>query len=803
MNKSFINSDIDIVNLIKQNPDKKQFLYENNIKQILEIKDFMMSNEKMLFISGFMGTGKSSITDKVFSYLNEQTIVLDYTCFETTILDDILLAFFDEFKKLTSQGIIETPKTKSENFTQKISAYFQNISNPIVIRINSWHNILKDYKYDIIDFFSHISKFSNVKFVLIGRKFTFEDFADKFTYRKVTVLALEKSLFEKYLKQEQIKNIGPISDELYKYTKGYYFYTTLAIKIMKIQKLQLIDFIAGYTKSMQSFNDFILREALALVDPVSGHLFRFLTLMRHPVDIELVKALNLYDEDRVIYFLENLVLGKLENSIYLPECYKEIAQNSIPTNISVKIHKACAQLYETQLPLKPLERNMMISRTTMRNEIEYHNLFVPQKPKFLYKQATSTPKISEEKPTSHLPQGSMEVARKAIQQVSFIFEDGEYSALDNIAASIENFVNNAHHEELENLETEGLGIVDLINLAQKEELEFNYGKVVAICQKCLTLKNDDDFYTFLPTIYAKLTNAYEKLSQWFEALKYLELSLEFYESTGDSIKIANVKFDMATIFYQTFKHDRAKALLLEVIDTVEASGNLKIKAYLQLADIEKNPDNDVITDSYYLNALELVESDTEKEVLAELYFKLGVISDEKGEVQRAVDFYKKCISVDGNFRNNSYLANALSNISSICDENGRPELAIKYCSESLKIDETTKNLNGIYQSSLKLGSLFRKKDFEKSVHYYKKAVDAAVELNEPFYIASSNLALGDYYFNKKYIDQALDCYLKSLEIAQKYFKKDNIAKVELRINDIKLKLGEVEFDKLVKGKINV
>lgn len=218
-----------------------------------------------------------------------------------------------------------------------------------------------------------------MKIIVISRKFDYEDF-NNIDYEKVSVTALEKGIFEKYLKSEDIKQIGPLSDELYKYSRGYFFYTSLAVKIMQIRKLGLTDFLSGYTKSFLSFNDFILREALSLVDPVSGHLVRFLTLMRHPVNISLLKTLNLYDADKIAYFTDNLVLTREGSMIYLQDYYKVIAENSIAENIAVKIHKNCVELYNTQLPLKPLERDLLISRQTMRKEIEYHSLFIPKKP---------------------------------------------------------------------------------------------------------------------------------------------------------------------------------------------------------------------------------------------------------------------------------------------------------------------------------------------------------------------------------------------------------------------------------------
>ena len=325
-----------------------------------------------------MGTGKIYVINQALSFLNEEVIKLKYNCFETTILDDILLEFFDNFKKLTAQNIIQVPKARTENFTQKINAYFDSIEKPIVIVINSFEQVLRDNKQEILNFLSHISKNNKIKIVLIARKFDYTDFTTD--YERVAINALDKSIFEKYLRSEDIKQIGPLSDELYKYSRGYYFYTTLSIKIMQIRKLSLTDFLSGYTKSFLSFNDFILREALSLVDPVSGHLVRFLTIMRHPVNINLLKNLNLYNADKIAFLIDNLVLTREGSMIYLQDYYKTIAENSIAENILVKIHKSCVELYNTQLPLKPLERDLLISRQTMRKEIEYHELFIPKKP---------------------------------------------------------------------------------------------------------------------------------------------------------------------------------------------------------------------------------------------------------------------------------------------------------------------------------------------------------------------------------------------------------------------------------------
>lgn len=772
----FITEAVDKKTIQKQNIGINQFFIENNLSQIEQIIQFLKSQSKLLLINGFMGTGKILAVNQALSFLNDNVVTLRYNCFETTILDDILLEFFDSFKKLTAQNVIKIPKARPENFTQKINAYFDSIEQPVVIIINSFEQILKESKQEILNFLQHISKLDNIKIILISRKFDYNDFS--LAYDKVSINALEKGIFEKYLKSEDFKQIGPLSDELYKYSRGYYFYTTLSIKIMQQRKLNLMEFLSGYTKSFLSFNDFILREALSLVDPVSGHLFRFLTIMRHPVNVKLLQQLNLYDADKLAFFVDNLLLTREGSLIYLQDYYKEISENSIADNIAIKIHKSCAELYKTQLPLKPLERDLLISRQTMRREIEYHSLFIPKKPVLTQKPVTELQFI-EQQIQQNIPQTKAQKDEQ-IKKISFIFDspEDENLIMNKIASSINRFVDISDKNAKDYEEIEKLPLIELINLAKKEEANFDYKKVIMIYQKALTMNNDDDYYTFLPTIYTKLAQNFNKLSDWFNSLKYYELAEEFYVSTGDIEKINDCKYEIANIYYITFKREKAEKILKEIISE-NISKNLKIKSELLLASITGE------------SIKALLPEDTrgiEKNILAELYFKCALNYDEEGNIDNAVKFYKKCVETSQDPEINAYLSSSLTNLATIYDEDGKSDMAAKYLQESLRLDELTKNYNGIYISSMKLAQINSFRMPQKSLEYLKKAKACALELNETFYIASSDVALGDYYYNQKDYKNALNYYKNAHKLALNNFTHDNINKIEVRINDIQ-KLG--------------
>ena len=147
MEYSFVNKELDRKLLASYEISGiNRFLLENNTKQTDLIYKFLEGQTKLFLINGFLGTGKTSLIEHVLSFLNPNSITLNYNCFETTILDDILLTFFEEFRKLSALEKIKLPKVKSDNFTQKINSYFENITNPIVVVINGFDNILKNIK---------------------------------------------------------------------------------------------------------------------------------------------------------------------------------------------------------------------------------------------------------------------------------------------------------------------------------------------------------------------------------------------------------------------------------------------------------------------------------------------------------------------------------------------------------------------------------------------------------------------------------------------------------------------------------
>lgn len=791
--------------IIKDIPNDSPFdsiLLENNEKQIEEVCEFLQDdNKKLMLVNGFRGTGKSSVINFVSTNLNRETLILRYNCFETTILDDMLLSFFDTFRNYTIQGKIVPPRIKTENFTQKINSYFNSITRPILIVIDSYDAILRNNRNEVLSFVKHLMMLSNIKVLLIGRSFQFDDFQD-LEYSRATILAFSQPLFEKYLRANGIKQIGVLSTELYKHSKGYFNHINLAVKIMNLRGVSLVQFLEKYSKSFMSFPEFIYRETLSLVDPVSAHLFRLLTVMRMPIHVNLLNSLHLFNNERSYFFVSNSVLAVEGECLYLKDYFREIIDNQIPENVMVKLHCACIDLYNTQLPLKPLERDLKLSRQTMRNEIEYHSMFLPKKPVILPKNTqvidvnpvvevkTEDANSKQVKPENIKPEIE-ETKEEKLNKINFIIEDE--AVLDNIADSIKGFVTDTVVTSQMEEESNDMTLTQILNSAKQEEQKYNYKYVVILYQNALNKKDDDNFYKFLPTIYIKLAKAYKHLSNWYEALEYYTQAQDFYYNASNFDKVCEIKLEIANIYYIIYKYDNARYILNELENNQDLPNELKIRVNMTLAKLSENPKKEF---EYYEKSLPLVDMETNKSVVAELYYKYAGACDEEDKTKTAVEYYKKCIELDSNPHTSKFLSRALANLAELYDEAGSSKFAIKYYNESMKIDLMKKDYNGLYFSAGHLAEIYSSFDTEKALNYMTQALEYAKELKEAFYIANASLELGDYFFVRKNIEQAYKYFIEAYKIAQKSFTKENLNKIESRLEDIKRQVSEEQYQTL-------
>ena len=87
------------------------FLLKNHYNDVIKALDFLQTDSHLLYIHGFLGTGKRQFINYLTDFLNKDVIILEYYCKPSTVCDDILLSFIDVIEKISlSKAISHTAK---------------------------------------------------------------------------------------------------------------------------------------------------------------------------------------------------------------------------------------------------------------------------------------------------------------------------------------------------------------------------------------------------------------------------------------------------------------------------------------------------------------------------------------------------------------------------------------------------------------------------------------------------------------------------------------------------------------------
>lgn len=827
MSYKFLNPSIQKNNLSSLNSDMiAPILLENNKEQLKKFYDFYEGSNPILYMNGFLGTGKLQLAEYSFNFLSEETIVLKYNCFETTILDDIFLSFFEEFKNLIIKHVINDPKVKTDNFTQKINAYFASIDKPIVIFLNSFEAILKENRQDIINFLQHLMLLKKVKIIFTAKVYEGNLFPANFKISRITTTALSKKLFEQFVKSEKISfNQAPL-DELFKNTRGYYFYTMISLKIMSNQKLDVDRFISLFKDSYLTFYEFLEKKSLEIIPSIAVQFFWTLCLFRHGVPIKLLQPMKLYDENHMNFLIENNLLQKDNDIIYVPTFFKDQVDATVPKNILVKIHKCIYDIYQQQLPLKPMERTILLSRQTMRNEAEYHSLFIPKRytvegeKQSLTNHLTYAPiekPQNEDTPSSNTEQQQPEANQPQTRlaptsgfgtfsrpntKIDFAGTSLKLSAEEmallqsgNEETASEEFMKEISLEVVQEKEPETFR--GLINAALVAENNYEFKKVITYLTKALNYKNEPEYIAQVPIIYDKLANAYKQLTDWNNTLKYYNFEKEFFENTQEYVKANNVRLNIAKVYYETYKVDKAKTLLQWVLNQPSNTDLLTVKACIDLATIEEDSSNIESAFNYYKMGVDSSKPTMDIDLLAILYFKYALFSDDKDDIKTAFTFYKKCIHLTDDPYKNKYLSSSYTNLAALYLEDEDVEMAYKQYEKAYELDKRTDSAEGMFFATLKMGQLLEYEDSNKALEYFTLSKNHSITTNDKFFMASASLALGDFYFDRQNDLLALTEYVWTLNLVKDEFSQDNLSKIQERIDDVRLKLGEDSFNNLL------
>ncbi len=746
MDYKFLDSTVDEENIILPDSDKiNPFLLKNNYADLIKAVDFIASDDITLYVHGFLGTGKRQFINYTEEFLSKEVIKLEYYCKASTVCDDILLSFIDTIEKNSISKAVNL-NTKITTLAVKFQQYITSIKKPFIIVLHSFDDVLDENINLITSCLEQVIENSNVKIIVSTRAMVQDILGNIKINRKIFLKAFSKEIFKEFLLSNNIQCTDTTLEDFYKYTRGYYYYTALSVKIIQAMKISLNDFLEKYAKSGMNFDSFLGLTYVNLIPSAIRNFFWFLRTIRHGLTINALAVFELYDEFSIEYLKSNLMIFQVGETVYVQDYFQQNIDISIPAKTEIKLHKYIINIYEKQLK-EPLQtREIMISRQALRSEIEYHNKCIEE--------------IESGKKTEPV---------KLEPQVQ---EEHTTTALEKEPENIDIMIQNARKLAEENKNTE------------------------AIEEFTRILDNKDITPGGINTIRIELARLYKEINEYTKSQHYYELAESYYKKHNEVINLNYLYYELTALYYLMYKYERAIETIKKVIYSVDTPQSLMVSSCTLLGNIYSSINNPDEAYSYYQKALASLDDNTPDEILTELFFKYALACDDRSDEQNAFEYYAKCIAINGN---NPYKALAYSNMASCYFDNENYSDALDCFKKAYSIEKTNNNYDGIYYTASNIAKIYVKEKSPKALDFLLEAKQSAEFINEDFYILEASIALGDYYYNDVSLNKkALIEYFKARKIAQTLAKSVDITKIEQRIKDMKLRMDKDTFDNIEK-----
>lgn len=663
--------------------DINAFLLENNGQALSKIYGFCQRPEDILFVTGFFGTGKTQIVNHLLNYLDKDVYSFKVNCSSSLTLDDVLLMLWAQFISIAANSEITYKYRQTSSFTERVTGCFADSPSNIVITLFDFDLIQEDNLQDILDFIMSVSSGAKIKVIVVSKTFDTSLLPDNIAYTKVILKALSKIVFEKFIADKNIKATPRIIDELYKITRGYYFYTEISTMILSKKDLSINDYLVAYTNSGLSFDKFLAKAFVSMLPENCRNLLNILSVLRHPVNSEVLDYMECYDKPVLDYLRENKFLKLVDNAYIINNYFRCEVLDEIDETAKNSIHKLLVKFYNSQLPLKPSERLLLLSRTTMRAELGHHSGVAVAKP-------------------------DTETAAPAC--------------------------------DLENTDNE-----TALNTAQQLTSDYNYNEAIKIYLMLLDRSDIDKYniYHKLADLYLKVGNWKYSLHYFNHLVKYYREKSDDVEVNRIKLEVAQIYYqsyktnEAINILYEIISESSDTAITINaytVLGNIYISLAAKNKAYelynkaivlserdnytknlpelyfkfAILADENDDVDNAV---TYYKNCIDISEDNNKYKSLS--YSNLGDFYLDMNDTNLALENFKAAYALDEKNSNNYGMYYSASNVAKLIVHSDSDE-GYRYLLQAKTSAIRTNDIFAMANSGLHLGDYFSNTDKPES-----------------------------------------------------------------------------------------
>jgi tetratricopeptide (TPR) repeat protein len=171
---------------------------------------------------------------------------------------------------------------------------------------------------------------------------------------------------------------------------------------------------------------------------------------------------------------------------------------------------------------------------------------------------------------------------------------------------------------------------------------------------------------------------------------------------------------------------------------------------------------------YYQRSLAICEKVGDEHGMASTFNNLGEVYRVKGEWEKAIEYYQRSLEIKEKVGDEHGMATTFNNLGAVYQDKGEWDKAIEYYQRSLEINEKVGDEHGMATTFNNLGEIYRTSgEWEKAIEYYQRSLPIAKKTGDDYLMSRNFNNLGVLYHDKGEWDKAIEYYQRSLEIREK------------------------------------
>ena len=784
--------------------------------------------QKLIFLSGFQGTGKTEFINTLIYALEENILNFYYECSSVTHLDDIILSLFNYLKKIA----IKNPEYKrafkisnSQSIDERLMNFIKTINIPLLITIDGFENLTgnnpTEEQKELIHFLEFLSSISEIKIIISGQRVNLSSLkTDPFEIR---LSGLEEQEASKILKDIEIIETESGLQQIFQVTRGYpenLLWFSNAVNTLNISSFDLLQ--EYYSKEQKSFEEFIYQKIYKTLPDELLKTIYFFAAIRHSVTLETLEKLNFTSKirDKINYLTSKMLIIRNREVFYIKSLLKNTVYSSISHDEKKQIHRYLYEIYSEQISKKLEERIFHVSRKLLYSEQYYHYMCLTNYgDKSLPDLKTTT--LSNLKPdfkylytniTDSLFVGNQE-AENNTQTITH----NSQTVIPNTQPVIPNLIRDLSNNErmlpapsmaesgVQNDNNTGIDdISDLkIELSEEEKALLSENEADTDLQsKDNLLRHCEQSEAIQKSLTDKWIASLTSLrssGQALQAPRNDSLGVQHDKKGGLEEKIQNLKSE-ATNFYENGKFDEAAKKFEETLILYEI---LKDKAnvnrtLISIANIYNEGFRHDVALMYYYRILSSENETMETEPRIEALCGIADIYDYREDFDNALKFYQKALEEAEKSNNIKQKAAVYFKKALAYDDLGDLGKALEFYLKNTNISGNIEINPNIAAAFANMAAIYEEReDLNKAKDYYSESLkfDKLINNKEGQFETLSNI--GNIYFETLNYQNANNYFHEALAIAREMRDTYKIAMSCLDIGDIYLR--EKHYEKALKA----